>query len=139
MDQVDYAELFATVKTFAVVGYSDNPQRAGHFVPAYLAKAGYRIVAVNPKFSGEVDGFPCYPSLSAIPPDVEVDVIDIFRGPQYQPEVLADTLQMARRPKYFWMQPGAENEAVAQQAAQAGLVPIMNACALAEHKHLSSP
>lgn len=136
MRNPDFKELFASVKTFAIVGYSDNPQRAGHYVPAYLRQQGYRILAVNPKFGAEIGGIPCYPSLAAIPADEQVDVVDIFRAPQYLPEVLEDALGMQHRPKYFWMQPGAENPQVATKAAEAGLVPIMNACALAEHKHL---
>jgi predicted CoA-binding protein len=137
MTQPDFKRLFEEAKTWAIVGYSDDPKRAGHFVPAYLRRAGYKIIAVNPKFGDEVDGLPCYPTLAAIPAEEQVDVIDIFRAPQYQPAVLADALAMALRPQYYWMQPGAENPSVAQEAAEAGLVPIMHACALAEHKALA--
>lgn len=138
MGKIDYQELFSTVKTVAVVGYSDKHERAGYFVPAYLHKQGYRIIAVNPKYGEQVDGFPNYPSLAAIPADEKVDLIDIFRGPAYMPEVLADARAMAHQPKYFWMQPGAENPAVAAEAEQAGFIAIMHSCALAEHKHLAA-
>ena len=136
MTQIDYRELFDTVKTFAVVGYSDKPARAGHFVPAYLRQAGYNVIAVNPQYGDEVDGLPCYASLAEIPADMQVDVVDIFRAPQHLPGVLDDALAMAQRPRYFWMQPGAEHPETAAAAAEAGMTSIMHACALAEHKKL---
>jgi predicted CoA-binding protein len=136
MEQVDFRELYGNVNTWAVVGYSDNPERAGHYVPQYLRQQGYRIIAVNPKFGSEVDGLPNYPSLADIPAEEQVDVVDIFRAPQYLPEVLADALRMEHQPRYFWMQPGAENPEVADAARQQGLTPIMGACALAMHRKL---
>lgn len=136
MSDFDFAALFAQVKTIAVVGYSDNPQRAGHFVPAYLRQQGFNIIAVNPKFGDAVDGLPCYPNLGAIPADQPVDMVDIFRAPEHLPDVLADALAMPVRPQWFWMQPGAQNEAAAQQAEAAGFSVIRNVCALAEHKRL---
>jgi predicted CoA-binding protein len=138
MSNPDFNQLFGNVSCFAVVGYSDNKMRAGHFVPAYLREQGYTVVAVNPKFIGEVDGFPCYPSLSAVPAEYGVDVIDVFRAPEHLPQVLEDALQMTHRPRYFWMQPGAENEAVAQAATAEGFIVVKNACALAEHRRLMS-
>src|SRR5690349_4195390 len=42
----------------------------------FLRKHGYagRIVAVNPKYQ-ELDGVPCYPSISAVPDEVDVAAI----------------------------------------------------------------
>jgi predicted CoA-binding protein len=68
---------------------------------------------------------------------VQIDVIDIFRNPAHLPGVLADAQAMAHQAKYFWMQPGAENPEVAEQAAASGYVPVMNACALAELRSLA--
>lgn len=131
---VDYKQLFAEIKTIAVVGYSDNPERAGNYVSHYLAGQGYNIIAVNPKFKGEINGLTSYPSLEAIPPGTAVDVIDVFRSPDAVPAVVEQAAKMNPLPKYFWMQPGAENPTAAEQAKAAGMIPIMHACMMAAHK-----
>ncbi len=133
---MDYRKLFDEIKTIAVVGYSDNPDRAGHFVPAYLAKHGYEIIAVNPRYGDSVDGFPCYANLGAIPAGSQIDVIDVFRTPSAVPQVVEEALRLDPRPAYFWMQPGAENAAAAKQCEENGITPISGDCMLAEHKAL---
>jgi uncharacterized protein len=133
---MDYKQLFAEIKTIAVVGYSHLPERAGHFVPAYLARHGYTIIAVNPKYGESVDGFPCYATLNAIPEGTQIDVVDVFRTPSAVPGVAEDALGLQLRPKYFWMQPGAESEPAAELCRQNGITPIMGDCMLAEHKKL---
>jgi uncharacterized protein len=133
---LDMAELFSQVGTIAVVGYSDKPERAGHFVPAYLREAGYNIIAVNPKFSASVDGFPAYPDLASIPPEIKVDVVDVFRSPAALPAIVEEAASLAHRPAYIWMQPGAENDAAALRARELGMRPILGLCMLAEHKRL---
>lgn len=134
---IDMQALFDSIRTIAVVGYSDKPERAGNFVPAYLSQQGYRIIAVNPKFSGEVDGLPAYPDLSSIPPSEQVDVIDVFRAPEAVPALVEEAGAMIPRPRYFWMQPGAQNEAAARRAEELGMRPLLGKCMLAEHRKLS--
>lgn len=131
---VDYKQLFTEIKTIAIVGYSENPERAAHYVSHYLASRGYNIIAVNPKFKGEVDGLPCYPSLEAIPSGTKIDVVDVYRSPEAVPPIVEQAAKLDPLPKYFWMQPGAENPAAAQQASELGMIPIMHACMMAAHK-----
>lgn len=129
-------ELFSRIKTVAVVGYSDNVERAGHFVPAYLSQQGYNIIAVNPKFNGSVDGFPAYPDLASIPQDIQVDVVDVFRSPDAVPAIADAVGKLKLRPSVFWMQPGAVSEEAAGRARQLGLQVISWLCMLAEHRKL---
>ena len=133
---IDYSELFDQIHTVAVVGYSDNPQRAGHYVPKYLAQRGYQIIAINPRFEGSVDGFACYPSLSDIPAGTPIDVVDVFRAPEFVAALVDEAALLRPIPRYFWMQPGAENPEAASKAIEAGMVPISNECMLARHRDL---
>jgi uncharacterized protein len=133
---MDYRQLFAAIRTVAVVGYSDNPERAGHFVSHYLADHGYEVIAVNPRYGSEVNGLPCYPNLAAIPAGTAIDVIDVFRTPSAVPALVDEVLQLDPLPKYFWMQPGAVSEEAAQMCRAAGIEPIMGDCMLAEHRRL---
>jgi len=134
---MDWRKLFDEIHTIAVVGYSHDPARAGHYVPAYLAKQGYEIIAVNPKYVESVDGHPCYPNLGAIPAGMQIDVIDVFRTPSAVPGVAEETLKLDPLPRYFWMQPGAENEDAARLVREHGVTPISHACMLAEHRRLA--
>jgi predicted CoA-binding protein len=83
-----------------------------------------------------VDGFPCYPTLTDIPAGTPIDVIDVFRTPSAVPGVAEETLRLDPRPRYFWMQPGAESEAAEQICRENGITPIMGDCMLAEHRKL---
>ncbi|MBN2081952.1 CoA-binding protein [bacterium] len=131
--EFDLKQFFAEIKTIAVVGYSDKPDRAGHYVAHYLADSGYEVLAINPKFGDEVNGLTCYANLAAIPAGTHVDVIDVFRAPPFVPEVVAAVAGMEPRPKYIVMQPGAENPAASQLAREAGIVPL-DLCMMAMHK-----
>ena len=131
---VDFGRLYREIKTIAVIGYSDNPERAGHYVPEYLARHGYQIIAINPRFKGEVDGHPCYPNLGAIPPGAQIDVVDVFRSPEFVPPLVEEAAALDPKPKYFWMQPGAESAEAARMARERGIIPILNACMMAAHK-----
>jgi predicted CoA-binding protein len=59
--------------TFAVVGVSQNKQKYGYEIFEALLNKGYKVYAVNPKYTS-VDGKPCYPSLQALPQKPEVVV-----------------------------------------------------------------
>jgi predicted CoA-binding protein len=129
----DLKRFFQEIKTIAVVGYSDNPERAGHYVAHFLAEQGYEVIAINPKFEDEINGLRCYPSLDAIPAGTPVDVIDVFRAPQFVPVVLSHALKLDPPPKYFVMQPGAESDEANELAAKNGIVPL-RICMMAAHK-----
>ena len=70
-----------TASTVAVVGCSPNPARASHAIARFLIEQGYRVVPVNPGHRA-ILGLPCFRSLAEIPADVEVDVVEVFRGPR---------------------------------------------------------
>jgi hypothetical protein len=125
------AALLQRVKTIAVVGLSDNPLRPSHGVAAYLQRCGYRIIPVNPQIP-EALGERAYASLSAIPAEVNIDLVDVFRRPEYVPEIVDQTL--ARRVPAIWMQEGVIHEQAAQKARQAGIFLVMDRCILKEHR-----
>jgi predicted CoA-binding protein len=135
---LDFRRVFDEIRTIVVVGYSDNPQRAGHYVPQYFAQRGFEVIAVNPKFSSSVDGLACFPSLSALPEDLRIDVVDVFRAPEHVPALVEEAGKLNQRPRYFWMQPGAESQKAAERCEELGIIPIMHACMLAEHRSLKT-
>ncbi|MDP8955673.1 MAG: CoA-binding protein [Actinomycetota bacterium] len=124
-------EILAEAKTIAVVGLSSSPSRASHGVARYLQNHGYRIVPVNPHET-EVLGEPAYPSLTDLPE--KVDVVDVFRRPEYTVEVAEEAVKVGA--KMFWLQSGIVNDEAARIAREGGLDVVMDACMKIEHQRL---
>ena len=134
---VDFEKFFSEIKTIAVVGYSDKPERAGHFVAHYMVAQGYQVIGVNPKLVPQHKGIKVYASLADIPSTIAIDVLDIFRAPPAVPGIADEAAKLEPVPKYFFMQPGAESSEGAEIARRQGMVPIQDACLMAAHKALA--
>jgi predicted CoA-binding protein len=117
--------LLGRASTIAVVGLSSRPGRPSLGVASYLQDRGYRIVPVNPRET-EVLGEQAYPSLGAIPDDVRIDVVDVFRRAEETPEVARDAVAIGA--KVLWLQDGIVNEEAYRIATEGGLEVIMGVC-----------
>lgn len=117
-------------RTIAVVGLSSQPDKAGYYVPAYLQTHGYRIIPVNPNLS-EALGEKAYASLLDIPEPVDLALI--FRRSEAVPPFVDEAIQAGA--KAVWMQLGILHLEAAAKARQAGLLVVMNACMLVEHRN----
>ena len=127
--------ILARARTIAVVGLSDKPNRESFTVARYLQAHGYRIIPVNPA-TAEVLGERSYPDVGSIPPEVAIDVVDIFRKPEFIPPVVDEAI--ARGAKVVWMQLGLAHNAAAQKAREAGLIVVMDRCMKVEHARRSA-
>ena len=126
-------DVLGRARTIAVVGLSEKPDRDSNEVARYLKSQGYRVVPVNPMLT-EVLGEKAYPSLSAIPPDTKVDVVDVFRRSDQVPPVVDEAI--ARGARVVWMQLGVEHPAAAAKARAAGLTVFENLCIMVQHRRL---
>ncbi|MEW6141674.1 MAG: CoA-binding protein [Chloroflexota bacterium] len=124
-------EVLRTYKTVAVVGLSDNPERASYRVASYLKEHNYQIVPVNPTVKW-VLGQLCYPDLTSVPGPVEV--VDIFRRSEDVGPIVDQAV--AKGAKVIWMQEGIVNEEAAAKAMRAGLEVVMDRCMMKEHRKL---
>jgi len=129
-------DVLSRARTIAVVGLSDKPERDSHEVARYLQSQGYRIVPVNPMIS-EVLGERAYPTLAAIPPEVRVDIVDVFRRSDQVPPVVDEAI--ARRAPVIWMQLGVEHADAAARARAAGATVYENLCIMVQHRRLRIP
>lgn len=125
-------EILKSSHTIAVVGLSSNPMRPSNGVAAYLQRAGYRVIPVNPNES-EVLGEKCYARLEDVPE--KIDVVDIFRRSECVPEIVESAIRVGA--KTVWMQEGVVNQQAAERARAAGLEVVMDRCTLKEHRKLS--
>lgn len=69
-------EGFFSPRTVAVIGASKDEGKVGHMVFDNLREGGYegRLYPVNPK-GGEIHGFPCQTSISAIDDDIDLAIV----------------------------------------------------------------
>lgn len=129
---VELAErILRESRRIAVVGISDNPGRASFGVASYLEEAGYEIIPVNPTLS-EWRGRRCYASVREAPGPI--DMVDVFRRSELVEPVVDDAIAAGARA--LWMQDGVINEAAAARARAAGLLVVMDRCALRDHRAL---
>lgn len=63
-------------RSIAVVGASSDPGKAGSQAIASLREFPGKLVAVHPRET-EIQGFPCYPSLTAVPEPVDLAILAI--------------------------------------------------------------
>jgi len=135
MDTTVIQHILASFHTIAVVGISEKPERPSNSVARYLLQEGLTVFPVNPTLQ-EVFGFPCFPSLSSIPPEQSktIEIVTIFRKSADVPPIVEEAIAIGA--KVIWMQSGITNEEAAKKAKNAGLLVVENRCIAVEHQHL---
>jgi predicted CoA-binding protein len=142
MDHNHYSDSYIrgilnSVKTIAMVGISPKDVRPSYFAFKYLLERGYRMIPVNPgQAGGDILGQTVYARLADIPEPI--DMVDIFRAPQYALAVVEEALALKPRPQVIWMQLGVRNNAAASRAEANGLKVVMDRCPKIEYGRLSS-
>lgn len=131
----DTREILKNARTIAVVGLSRRATRTSHKIARYLKHAGYIIVPVNPN-ADRLMGETSYPDLNAIPEDVAIDVVDIFRQPQFTADVVRDAVSRRDRTgnePVIWTQVGVSSDEAEQLALSEGFTYVKDRCAKVEH------
>lgn len=121
-------DILRNSKTVAIVGLSNNPERASHHVGEYLKEKGYKIIPVNPG-EKEILGEVCYPDIASVPE--KIDCVDIFRKSEDVPPIVKAAIRCGA--KAVWMQEGVQHPEAAKEAVNAGLKVVQDRCMLKEH------
>ena len=116
------------LKTWAVVGLSNNSERAAYRVSKLLIEKGHQVIPVHPK-AETVHGQQGYAKLSDIP--FAVDVVDIFVNSELAGEVVDSAIVI--KAKGVWLQLDVIDEAAVDRAGKAGLISVMNRCPAIEY------
>lgn len=128
-------EIFATTRTIALVGASDNPARASNRVMKFLLDRGYDVHPVNPAHAGtEIHGRKVVASLAEVP--VPIDLVDIFRRSEHAGAVVDEAIRAGAR--IVWMQLGVIDTVAAARARAAGLTVVMDRCPAQEIPRLDA-
>lgn len=127
-------DLLAATRRIAIVGASDKAGRPADRVGRYLLAHGYEVIPVHP-VRATVWDLPAVPSLAALPEPVEI--VNLFRAPQYCPGHAREVLALPWRPRLFWMQQGIRSEEAARLLEDAGVPVVQDACLMLEHARLA--
>ena len=125
------SEIARSAKIIAVVGISDKPARSSFEVADYLSRHA-KILPVNPTLK-TWKTLHCYASLTEVPGDVPIDIVDIFRRSEDVPAVVEDAITHGNV-KCIWMQQGIVNEEAARRARESGMIVVMDACLAVVHR-----
>lgn len=137
-DPGEIERALRSARTVAVVGCSPKADRPSNSIARYLIGAGYDVIPVNPGH-GEILGRPCYPDLAAIPADIRLDIVDVFRRPEFVADVAnAAIARGAGKVGFFWMQDGVIDEEAAGKLNKAGIPVAMDRCIYRDRETLSS-
>jgi hypothetical protein len=127
-------ETLKKARTVAVIGCSANPYRTSNYAANYLKEKGYRIIPVNPT-EREILGEKCYASISDIPIDIPVDVMNIFRNKRYTAGVIKELSAWNKKSgqnPVFWTQLDVSS-AEAEVIAEKNNIPyVRNVCIMVE-------
>lgn len=126
--------ILEETSTIALVGASPKTHRPSHRVAKFLVESGYRVIPVNPGIAGgTLFGETVYASLSTIPSDITIDMVDIFRRSDAVGPVVEEAIAtLWPLPKTVWMQIGVVNEEAAAKARAAGIAVVQNLCPVIE-------
>jgi uncharacterized protein len=123
----DIDELLG-LKTWAVVGLSNNSERAAYKVAKVLIEKGHTVIPVHPK-AETVHGQKGYTKLSEI--KVLIDVVDIFVNSELAGSVVDEAIAVGA--KGVWLQLDVIDEVAISRAKSAGLLAVMNRCPAIEY------
>ncbi|MFN7093114.1 MAG: CoA-binding protein [Allorhizobium sp.] len=123
----DLRDMLGSVRTIALLGASPKPDRPSFGVMRFLLSKGYTVYPVNPGQAGkEILGQTVYATMADIPEPI--DMVDVFRAPEYLGEVVAEALALPNRPKVIWGQLTVRDDAAVKPAEAAGIRVVMDRC-----------
>ena len=113
-----------STETVAILGASAKPDRYSRRAFEMLREYGHRVLPINPALD-EILGEKCFPTISAAPKPI--DTVTIYLNESRSTPLIEDII--SAKPRRIIMNPGAENVALADRAATAGIA-VVEACTL---------
>lgn len=129
----DYCKILSDVKSIAVVGISDKPERDSGAIAKMLKEKGFTVYGVHPVLK-EVFGIPVYPSLAELPE--KVDLVDVFLSSDKVPAILDGVQKSGAR--YLWLQLGVSSNEAEQFCSSEKIGFVQNRCIAVEYRNCNA-
>ncbi len=80
-----------------------------------------------------VFGLKAYPSITEIPTEMNIDIVDIFRKSEEVSAIVEEVIKTGRKPA-IWMREGVSSIEAKELAESHGLEVVMNMCVMKVHQ-----
>ena len=111
-------------ETVAILGASPKPDRYAFKAMELLKQYGHKPVPVNPAYD-EILGEKCYVGIATVPQPI--DTVTLYLGPARSNPLINQILSV--KPRRIIMNPGAENETLAEKARDQD-IEVIEGCTL---------
>lgn len=120
-------ESMLNLKSWAVVGATNNKDKFGYKIFKVMLEAGLEVYPINTGLT-EILGKTCYPKLADLP--IRPEAVNLVVPPRIGEIILCECAELGI--KNIWLQPGADTPQVVQKAEQLGLSVVHHACIMVE-------
>ncbi|EIW18169.1 MULTISPECIES: CoA-binding protein [Pelosinus] len=120
-------DTMLNLKTWAVVGATDNKEKFGYKIFKVMLEAGIEVYPINTGVA-EILGQKCYPTLKDLP--IKPEAVDIVVPPKVGEKIMHECAEIGIN--NVWLQPGADAPQVIQAAEELGLNVVHHACVMVE-------
>lgn len=128
-------DILKNSKTIAVIGLKFSTAQDAYKIPYYMKEHGYMIYGVNPMIAGkEVLGEKVVDNVMEIKD--KIDIVNIFRRPEFLVGHAEEILKMNPLPKYVWFQLGIYSDEAAKMLEEKGIKVVQNRCIMVEHANM---
>lgn len=134
----DVKEILSESKTIAIIGCSPDIYRTSNYAAKFLQSKGYKVIPVNPE-AEEVVRENCYPKLTQIPENVDIDIVNIFRNSKYSADAVNDIAEwktITGQNPVVWTQLDVSSPEAERIAKENDLPYVKNRCIMVEWERL---
>ena len=126
-------EILSKYKNIAMVGVSNDPQKASTIVMKYMQKYGFKVYPVNPKAKGKrILGEEVFEKITDIRD--RIDIVDVFRPSKEVLAIAEDTVKIGA--KVLWLQLGIKNDEAKKLIESKNIQYVENKCTKMEYQTL---
>ncbi|KXK02651.1 MAG: CoA-binding domain protein [Chlorobi bacterium OLB4] len=127
-------DILEKVNTIAVIGFSGDSNRPSNIIGKYLSEKGYKVYGVNPNlWRKKIDDVNIVKRISKLPE--KIDLFNIFRNPEFLPEVVQEIAALPYKPHAIWTQLGVINAKAKAFAEENGIKYIEDECIYLIHRN----
>ena len=128
---VDIKQILSKYKNIAMIGVSNDQNKASTIVMKYMQKYGFKVFPVNPKAKGQkILGEKVFEKITDIKEPVEI--VDVFRPSDETVDIAKDSIKIGA--KVLWLQLDIKNQEAKYIAETNDILYIENKCTKIEYE-----
>ena len=133
-DNKEIRKVLKQAKIIAMIGCSPNKYRTSNYAAKFLTEKGYRVIPVNPE-AEMIYGEKSYDSLTEVPDDIKIDIVNVFRNSRYSGEAVNDVVDWKNKTgqnPVVWTQLDVSSPEAVKVADEHDIPYVRNKCIMVE-------